>query len=93
MTTLFKNLIKPMYSIGKETFTIKFDDDYSSKRLSFNESVVAYLNSIGKSCFDSGKKHGNFPLINLDGKSYLLEKRYVATESFDLSEVAILIEK
>ena len=93
MTTLFKNLIKPMYSIGKETFTIKFDASYTSKKIDFKKSVIDYLNSIGKVCFDSGEKYGNFPLINLDGKSYLLEKRYLTTESVELSEIAILIEK
>ncbi|WP_297439350.1 hypothetical protein [uncultured Clostridium sp.] len=93
MTTLFKNLIKPMYSIGKETLTIKFDINHTNKKTGFNESVVTYLNSIGKVCFDSGEKYGNFPLINLDGKSYLLEKRYLTNESFELSEIAILIEK
>ena len=93
MTVLFKNLIKPMYSIGKETFTIKFDTNHLNPKIDFNNSVVTYLNSIGKVCFDSGEKHGNFPLINLDGKSYLLEKRYLTNESFELSEVAILIEK
>lgn len=95
MAALFKDLIKPMYSIGKETFTIKFDSANSNfyNATNFSKAVVSYLNSIGMICEDSGKKHGNFPLINLDGKSYLLERRFITTESKYLSEVAILIEK
>ncbi|WP_297521411.1 hypothetical protein [uncultured Clostridium sp.] len=93
MATLFKDLIKPMYSIGKETFTIKFDKETSIKRNNFKETVVTYLNSIGMTCNDNGETYGAFPLIYLDGKLYLLEKRYITTDSNYLSEVAILIEK
>ena len=93
MATLFKDLIKPMYSIGKETFTIKFDKEYSKKKIDFKESVVIYLRSIGIICEDNNEKCGNFPLLKLDGKTYLLERRYITTESKYLSEVAILIER
>ncbi|MGL4759948.1 MAG: hypothetical protein ACRC6T_00900 [Sarcina sp.] len=93
MGTLFKDLIKPMYSIGKETFTIKFDKEYSNKKIDFKEAVVIYLRSIGIICEDNGEKYGNFPLLRLDGKTYLLEQRYITTESKYLSEVAILIER
>ncbi|MGL5576866.1 MAG: hypothetical protein ACRDCW_15110 [Sarcina sp.] len=92
MAVLFKDLIKPMYSIGKETFTIKFDDEHHNKKIDFKNAVIAYLTSIGIICEDNGETCGNFPLIKLDGKPYLLEKRFI-TESKNLSEVAILIER
>ncbi|MGL4990809.1 MAG: hypothetical protein ACRC57_06540 [Sarcina sp.] len=95
MAALFKDLIKPMYSIGKETFSIKFDsiDSNSYNAKNFSNAVISYLTSIGKSCEDSGKKYGNFPLLSIDGKNYLLERRLITTESKYLSEVAVLIEK
>lgn len=96
MAALFKNLIKPMYSIGKETFTIKFESEktnFYNSPINFTKAVVSYLNSIGMTCNDIGKKYGNFPIIDIDGKHYLLEKRFITTESNYLSEVAILIEK
>lgn len=92
MATLFKDLIKPMYSIGKETLTIKFDNEHYNKKIDFKNAVVAYLTSIGIMCEDNGETYGNFPLIKLDGKSYLLERRFI-TESKNMSEVAILIER
>ena len=92
MASLFKNLIKPMYSIGKETFTIKFDNEHFNKKVDFKYAVVTYLTSIGMMCEDNGETYGNFPLIKLNGKSYLLERRFI-TENKKLLEVAILIEK
>lgn len=92
LAALFKNLIKPMYSIGRETFTIKFDNEHFSKKVDFKSAVITYLTSIGMLCEDNGETYGNFPMIKLNGKHYLLERRFI-TENKKLLEVAILIEK
>lgn len=92
MVALFKNLIKPMYSIGKETFTIKFDNEHFNKNVDFKSAVITYLTSIGMICEDNGETYGKFPLIKLNGKYYLLERRFLP-ENKKLLEIAILIEK
>lgn len=91
MAALFKDLIKPMYSLGKNTFTIKFEKD--TKDLDFKKAVIDYLNSIGINCCATGERLGAFSLLNIEGKPYTLEKRYITNESAYLSEVAVLVEK
>lgn len=92
MAALFRDLIKPMYSLGKDTLTIQLDSSYISL-IDFKKAVVDYLNTIGMTCNDTNKKHGSFDIVELDGKQYLFEKRFLPSSKTKLSEVAVLIEK
>lgn len=55
MANIFKNLIKPMFSHGKETLTVQLDNSYT-KSSELKTAVVEYLNTVGVCCLDTGKK-------------------------------------
>lgn len=90
---IFKNLIKPMFSHGKETLTVQLDKSYS-RSSELKNAVVEYLNTTGSKCFDTGKKLGAFHLLELDGKSYIFENRFLTYGTTKApSQVAVLIER
>lgn len=92
MAFLFRNSIRPMYSLGKNTLTVQLDSTYINI-VDFRKAVVSYLNNIGITCTDTNKKHGCFDILELDGKQYLFEKRFLPSSKKKSSEIAILVEK
>ncbi|MGL5616069.1 MAG: hypothetical protein ACRDD2_07575 [Sarcina sp.] len=93
MANIFKNLIKPMFSHGKETLTVQLDSNYT-RSSELKEAVVNYLNTTGFNCLDKGETLGSFHLLELEGKPYIFENRFLSCGSTkELSQVAVLIER
>lgn len=93
MANIFKNLIKPMFSHGKETLTVQLDKSYT-KSSELKTAVVEYLNTVGVCCLDTGKKIGSFHLLELNGKTYIFENRFLTCGTAkEPSQVAVLIER